>query len=366
MKIIIRKGGVIRELGEGYADEAELQRFLCQSADLIPVSDIAEGARPLVCVGREIRRGKSADEGEGWLDLLYVDDSPQMTIVEAKLGKNRESHREVIGQILEYAAYASAWTRDDVESRAARFFASPECPDDYRDMSLQEVLAATYEDREDASFNYEDFIGNLENSLRGGRIRLIIAIDSPPATLLKIAEFVNLHSGHFDLYVFQLRHFPDQEGEQDVFVPSVYGRVARTESRRRSERREWTWSSIQDELDYPPNQVELAAQSTERLLSAVGDWQPLASIYTNGSTSGAIIWTTIECLGAHEMGVQLSKRNGIEYWFALSSDPIELPAGIRVRQTKNYLYLSPVSSIDDKLLRKYAEATMVALGIQTT
>jgi hypothetical protein len=62
----------------------------------------------------------------GWsLDHLFVDQNGILTLVEAKLFQNPESRRDVIGQIVEYAANAvKLWSNGRIRQSATEHYAN--------------------------------------------------------------------------------------------------------------------------------------------------------------------------------------------------------------------------------------------------
>jgi RecB family endonuclease NucS len=98
MAILIRKHGARWERAEEviYADEAQLQKMLYDSPELIPTKLESQVA---------VFTKESGLPGSGFTDLLGVDAQGNVLLVETKLARNREIRREVIGQVLEYAAY---------------------------------------------------------------------------------------------------------------------------------------------------------------------------------------------------------------------------------------------------------------------
>ena len=108
-KILVIEGDKATTLDEiEFIEEGKLQDYLEEYPNVIPLSEIVEGASDLVCIGREV------GAGSGSIDLLCIDKDGLLTIIETKLRKNREARREVIGQIVEYASYVSQWAADDV------------------------------------------------------------------------------------------------------------------------------------------------------------------------------------------------------------------------------------------------------------
>ena len=57
------------------------------------------GAPQLVVVGREVQLGN------GYADLIAVEPSGRLAIIEVKLARNAEARRAVVAQVLTYAAY---------------------------------------------------------------------------------------------------------------------------------------------------------------------------------------------------------------------------------------------------------------------
>src|SRR5690348_13657668 len=78
-----------------FANEAELQELIYKSPELIGGEDHTS-----VVFTKE-----AGLPGSGYTDLIGVDTSGNVLIVETKLAKNPEIRRKVIGQVLEYAAY---------------------------------------------------------------------------------------------------------------------------------------------------------------------------------------------------------------------------------------------------------------------
>lgn len=221
MKILIQDQSGVRPLEEGFATEQELQTFLREHPDLMPLEEIELDAPGLLCIGWEVGLASGAE------DILYIDQNGLLTVVETKLRKNPEARREVVGQILEYAAHMSTWSPSDVERQAEKFFASPHCPKQYRGSTLKRALELFLESRGSPTpFSYDDFLRQVQTNIERGQFRLVIAIDEPPEPLLNTVEFVNRFSERFEIYLIQLKRFRDLAKEQNIFVPALFGRVA--------------------------------------------------------------------------------------------------------------------------------------------
>lgn len=51
----------------------------------------------------------------GFIDNLYISPAGEVTVVEAKLWRNPEARRKVVGQILDYAAALASMSYEDLE-----------------------------------------------------------------------------------------------------------------------------------------------------------------------------------------------------------------------------------------------------------
>lgn len=135
---------------------------------------------------------------------------------------------------VEYAAQVSAWSPDDIETKAQKFFSSRDCPRGYKGLTLEEALRRFLERTNSPAreaFTYDNFLHSIAANLERGHIRLVIAIDEPPPPLLATVEFVNPFSEHFEMYLIQLKRFHDSARGQNIFVPALFGRVERRPTR---------------------------------------------------------------------------------------------------------------------------------------
>lgn len=78
----------------GFPDEAALHTLVEGAPQLLPLS----GSPRLVVVGREVRLGS------GYADLVAVEPSGRLAVIEVKLASNAKARRAVVAQVLTYAA----------------------------------------------------------------------------------------------------------------------------------------------------------------------------------------------------------------------------------------------------------------------
>jgi len=191
-----------------FTEEGKLQDYLEEYPSLIPLSEIVEGASDLLCIGREV------GVPSGAMDLLYIDKDGLLTVAETKLVKNPEIRRTVIGQIIEYASYISQWTADDVYRIA----------NDYLKSNLDEVI----QKMSGGKLPAEDLRANIEQNLKNGKIRLIIAVDKLIEPLRATVTFLNSYS-NFDILLLQVSSFEESKTRK-VLIPSLFGYAQKPET----------------------------------------------------------------------------------------------------------------------------------------
>ncbi len=79
----------------GFPNEATLHNLVEEAPHVLPLA----GTPRLIVLGREVQLGS------GRADLLAIEPSGRIAIIEIKLARNAEARRAVIAQVLAYAAY---------------------------------------------------------------------------------------------------------------------------------------------------------------------------------------------------------------------------------------------------------------------
>lgn len=200
-----------------YSDESTLQSLLEQYPELISLQDIQDDPLPLVPIGLE------TSVPSGSIDLLFCDASGVTTLVETKLAKNPQVRREVVGQIIEYAAFLHDIDASDLEEIAEKYLSKKTRKYEskartFKEHYLDHVMS---DNTDDADVAFESFKSNAIRYLRDGRIRLVIVVDEIVDSLRTTVSFLNLHST-FEIVVLQLKRF-STEDKRDMFVPTLFG-----------------------------------------------------------------------------------------------------------------------------------------------
>jgi hypothetical protein len=189
-------------------DEKWLQALLFGQSELIPIDAIEPGAARMVPVCRELPIPKQG--ATVFLDILGVTSTGRLVLVECKLWRNPQARREVIAQILEYAALVRQWSYGDLTARLKSHLGwTGRNP-------LFEHVRRWHSETDEATF-----VDHVSQSLRVGDFILIVAGDGIRSDLQAIAAHLNAHSGlaaKLALVEFQL--WSDDAGRTMV-VPAV-------------------------------------------------------------------------------------------------------------------------------------------------
>ncbi len=157
---------------------------------------------------------------------MLIDQDAIPTFVEDKRGSNSEVRRAIIGQLLEYAAHASAtWSADELRE----FF-----EDDITTRNLDPLGEIRDLLGSDPEIKPEEFWERVSANLAARRLRLLFVSDSIPDPLARVAEFLNAEMPDIEVLAVEIKRFDGEAGQ--TLVPRVIGRASesRVSSRSRS------------------------------------------------------------------------------------------------------------------------------------
>ena len=165
---IIRKNGSTNPLERVRCkdEERELQLILEKNPDLLPGEQInPEEPRRWLQIAREMSVPDPSTGTNRWsIDFFFVDQSAMPTFIECKRFEDTRSRREVIGQVLEYAANGQYyWDKEMIRDLAEKSAKT-------NGISLEESLYRLQPEEEIA---VDSFFEEVENNLREGQIRLV-------------------------------------------------------------------------------------------------------------------------------------------------------------------------------------------------
>ncbi|WP_239157838.1 hypothetical protein [Streptomyces sp. SID13726] len=195
-----------------FETEAEFQELLARHPRVLDFGSLADG-QPLrlVLVAREMGVPTSGESGPAyWLDHLFVDADGVPTLVEVKRASDTRIRREVVGQMLDYAANGARYWPGALLQRSFE----GTCAADGR--SLEEAYGELLLGDRSA----EEFWSMVEERLAAGQMRLLFVADRIPLELRAIVEFLNRQMRQAAVYAVELTQYRG-DGDLRVKDPSV-------------------------------------------------------------------------------------------------------------------------------------------------
>jgi hypothetical protein len=295
-----------------YDSEDLLQTLLAKYPGLLAGGDQISGSeRRWLLVRREVGVPGTETGGGRWsLDHLFLDQEAVPTLVEVKRSSDTRIRREVVGQMLDYAANGVVYwpaerLRSEFESRCVKDDQEPE-----------EVFRTSLGDELDP----ERFWDDVEQNLRSGRIRLLFVADQIPAELRRVIEFLNERMSPTEVLGIEIKQYVGG-GDLTTLVPRVVGQTeqARIQKVGGSQSLSLDWDYYKQRL--PPERLAIARQIYEQMETAILErslhWQPnLKPAYLGFYRPGLY----------YCCGIALKKEQPVEFWVKLPLAPDELRA----------------------------------------
>ncbi len=186
------------------------------------------------------------------LDHLLVDQRGVLTLVETKLIQNPEARREVIGQIMEYAANAvERWNISKLQEDATKYWFD-------RGKELSDVIKEGF----GVDIIAQELWDSVEENLKHGKIRLIIAADKLSPEVRRIIEYLNVEMTNAEVYGLELKCYGDPA--KLVLVPRLIGQTQLTADRKQDQ----TWNIEKLRLAYE----QLPDRALGKRLTEVMEW----------------------------------------------------------------------------------------------
>lgn len=295
----------------GY-DENYVRNLAFDHPSCLPIAEIDLAYKNPVPICKEL------NTLAGPIDALYITPEGRIIILEAKLWRNPEARRKVVGQILDYAKELCRWDYEDLQREISRNTS-------IKGNAPYEIVKSASPELSEAAF-----VDSVSKSLRQGRFLLMILGDGIREGAASIADFIQrVGSLEFTFGLVELA-FYHSEATGTLVQPRV---IAKTEIIQRSV------ISIRDhKIEVRDEEAEETSEkNTEDKLSGSQKWyatfwpevlnglvlddpeQPMANPTRRGNiffkmppgTGGTEAWLTVYCLQNHNRcGVFLKFRKG--------------------------------------------------------
>jgi hypothetical protein len=216
---LLHPDGRLDEMSERpFASEDLFQQLLAQHPNLLACDQIdADERRRWLLLAREMPVPCEEDGAARWaLDHLFIDQDGIPTLVEVKRQSDSRIRREVVGQLLDYAANAVVYW--PVETIRARF--EKTCIQHKVDPAA--TLARFLGDRTAA----DSFWQAVKTNLHDGRVRLVFVADTIPPELRRVVQFLNDQMEQAEVLAVEVKQYKGQ-GELRTLIPRLVGQTVR-------------------------------------------------------------------------------------------------------------------------------------------
>jgi hypothetical protein len=240
-----------------FVTENDFQELLARFPELLSGAQDSDPPRQWLLLKREMPIPAEDGGGGRWsLDHLFVDQDGIPTLVEVKRQSDTRLRREVVGQMLDYAANAVVyWPINEIREEF-----TIECAKNGRDPENEIRDRLGIEGGEEALFRL------IKVNLQAGKIRLIFVADRIPPELRRIVEFLNKQMNPAEVFALELQQFQGQNLR--TIVPVAYGHTEKAAGVKSSVRPPRQWDKESFLSEFAARNGAEAARFAEKL----ADW----------------------------------------------------------------------------------------------
>jgi len=256
---LLKDDGNLIEMNEtDYDSEDVLQELLEHHPNLLAGDQIDEiNPRKLLLIKREASiPGDEFSSGRWSVDHLFVDQDGIPTLIEVKRSTDTRIRREVVGQMLDYAANAiEYWSIDKIRSSYETNCENKNLLPEQEFMNQLQI-----------DIDYNEFWQKVKTNLQMGRIRMIFVADEIPFELRRVVEFLNEQMDFTEVLAIEIKQFIGEN--QKTLVPRLIGQTTKAQSKKigKTERgRQWDETSFMIELERSgrTSEIEVAKKLVE-------------------------------------------------------------------------------------------------------
>jgi hypothetical protein len=196
---LVQETGLIEMGEEEYDKEDDLQALLADYPKLLAGEQMTPDApRRWLLIKREMLVPDEEDTSGRWsVDHLFIDQEAVPTLVEVKRSSDTRLRREVVGQMLDYAANAvTYWPSDRLELEFERTCLEQE-------VEPLDRLSGFLGDKSDP----DAFWNIAQRNLQAGRIRMVFVADVIPTELRQIVRFLQTQLNPAEVYAVEVPQY---------------------------------------------------------------------------------------------------------------------------------------------------------------
>ena len=217
---------LVEMVSTSYDSEDLLQKLLADYPQILAGEQInSEVPRKWLLINREIGVPGEENGNNRWaLDHLFLDQEGIPTLVEVKRSTDTRLRREVVGQMLDYAANgASFWPIEYIQACYQQ-----RCSDDEiePDETLQEFL--------DGDEEVETYWQKVKTNLQAEKIRMVFVSDMIPPELARVIEFLNNQMDPAEVIGVEIKQYVSSKLK--TLVPRVMGNTSEARAKKSANR----------------------------------------------------------------------------------------------------------------------------------
>ncbi|MBO0347791.1 hypothetical protein J0895_01435 [Phormidium pseudopriestleyi FRX01] len=234
---------LVEMIEQAYDNEDRLQELLEKYPNLIAGDQIDRATpRQWLLISREMPLPAEDEVNGQWsFEHLFIDQNAIPTLVAVKHTQDTRIRREIVGQMLDYAANVLIYW--PIESIITQFESN--CRDVGRDPEqvFEEFLGIdAHEDR---------FWDKVKTNLQAGKLRLVFVSDEISPELRRVVEFLNEQLDPTEVLALEIKQYVSEDGLKTL-VPRIIGQTAEAQQKKASatrERRRWDEASFFHEFE---------------------------------------------------------------------------------------------------------------------
>jgi len=239
-------------------EDRDLQRVLDSNLDLLPGDQIRpEDPCRWLNIYREMKVPDPNSGNNRWeIDHLLADHTAIPTFVEAKRYNDTRARREVIGQMMEYAANGQHyWDAETLKGYAAETAAK-------ENTTLEDRISRlTY-----GEMDVDEYFQLLESNLKDSQFRLVFFLEQSSYELRSIVEFMNRQMDRTEVLLVEAKMY-EHDGQRFV-APRLFGYTEAARLKKVAQRRIGPSGSVAT-LDYEGFYSALSPNVSESVFNRI-------------------------------------------------------------------------------------------------
>lgn len=292
-----------------YEQEILLQKLLANYPNLLAGEQINEtNPRRWLLISREMDVPTQENTLGRWsADHLFLDQDAIPTIVEVKRSSDTRIRREVIGQMLDYAANAIVYW--PVEKIISKF------EENYKENEPDEVLAEFI----DSNSEIEEFWEKVKTNLQAGKIRMLFITDELPKDLKRVIEFLNEQMDPAEVLGIEIKQYVGQGVK--TLVPRLIGQTIEAQQKKSVTT---SRSAKLDEASFFKELKESRGNEEFQIAEIIREWakEKLPRFSFNKNPTYAVFWPCLDYKSTSYWPIAINTKGQVTISFQYLKDRI--------------------------------------------